>query len=154
MATVRCDSIVLSKFKLAPGAGFEPAANWLHLPHIFIQEWTISSSIMDAGRYLRDYCWAHSLVSEPSENLYPILGLAADYHILQLSLDVGFPQFTLFSLLNYLSRLPLTANCSTAELPRIIWYIFYLRKTDILYLSTDVASTSVTRQLNPGALCY
>ena len=35
----------------------------------------------DVGRYLKDYCWAHLLVSEPSEDLYPILGLAADYRV-------------------------------------------------------------------------
>jgi len=44
------------------------------------------------------------------------LGLAADSHIVKG--DVGFPQFTLFSLSSFLHRLQSTATRSTAELPR------------------------------------
>lgn len=51
---------------------------------------------------MRDYCSAHSLVSEPPKVSEPNLGLAADYHVLS---DLDFPQFTLFSLFSYLKRL-------------------------------------------------
>ena len=37
----------------APGVGFEPTTNWLHLSKNFLMGWTISSSIpMDARRFL------------------------------------------------------------------------------------------------------
>jgi len=38
---------------LAPGVGFEPTTNWLHLSTNFLMGWTISSSAKtDARRFL------------------------------------------------------------------------------------------------------
>lgn len=81
----------------------------------------VSEKDLDAGRCLRGYCWAHSLVSEPFDDLYPIINLAAGSHIKH---DLDFPytfallcfsvsskilylggQFTPFSLQAFASRL-------------------------------------------------
>jgi hypothetical protein len=43
---------------------------------------------------MSDYCWAHTLVSEPSDISQPNVGLAADCHMPCMHVD--FPQFTLF----------------------------------------------------------
>ncbi len=37
-------SILNTKILLAPGVGFEPTTNWLHLSTNFLMGWTISSS--------------------------------------------------------------------------------------------------------------
>ncbi|MDO8593086.1 MAG: hypothetical protein Q7R92_04970, partial [bacterium] len=39
----------------APGVGFEPTTNWLHLSLSFLKGWTISSSVKEARRFRRKY---------------------------------------------------------------------------------------------------
>ncbi len=88
-------SVYSTKNVLAPRVGFEPTTNWLHLSTNFLMGWTISSSIpwmQGASGHLAMDLLPFGIVSEPSLT-------SRAWLLITISYDLGFQQFTLFSML-------------------------------------------------------